>query len=107
MYFRYIHEISKTQAAIRSTLLQLWLNMEHIPDEECAASKEFYRSNRSVQSPTVLLKMLLKMLNSTIIVINVNKNIEKLTSMLSSIDFYRNNFNLNKNLFIKNFIKNH
>lgn len=62
-----MHEISKTQAAILSRLLQLWLNTEHIPDEECAASKEFYRLNRPAQSPTVLIKMF----NSTIIVINV------------------------------------
>lgn len=43
-----MHEISKTQAAILSTLLQLWLNTGYIPDEECVASKEFYRSNQPV-----------------------------------------------------------
>lgn len=43
-----MHEISKSQETILSTLLQLWLHTEHILNKEHAASKEFYRSNQPV-----------------------------------------------------------
>lgn len=43
-----MHEISKSQAAILSTLSQLWLNTEHIPDEKWAVNKEFFRLNQPI-----------------------------------------------------------